>query len=535
MPACWRQWAALCAAVFVGLACAATPAAGATKHQPRRRHVVCGTRSRAHRGPSRRIVCVRRRQTRQHVTLLWHTPSARAHAVAVHKPTGQPGGAPTPPGGVPVGEPAPAPCTIFVSPTGGGSGASADSPEAFSDALSRVVPGSVVCLEAGTYSETSNVWISRSGTPSAPITYRNYGGEALIQYTGGTSGAAYLSGGLLETSSGSDWGGTHDIVFDGLTLDGANLIGSGIALIQGGHHLTIRDCVISNTGETGIALNAVDYVTVEHNMIHHTGYNQGWSSGISLWYGGPNPTYGGSTAWYDTYAGFHNVIVDNIVSGAYDNSSNHTDGNGIIVDGSGSIPPVLIANNLVYENGGRGIEVYDNDGSAWVVNNTAYADGLDLKVSGGRAPDYGAYQASDVHFINNLAYGRQNGQRYTSAYTYNNTSSNISWAGDMGYNGSAQGVSSSVISSPTQYRYGAPMFASLPPISSDSSPWALAPPPRSIGNAFTLRSNSPAIGGGTNPTTGMSGAEVASAQPYLSTDLAGDPRGSTPSPGAYEG
>jgi len=360
-----------------------------------------------------------------------------------------------------------------------------------------VVPGSVVCLEAGTYNEGSNVWVSRSGTPSAPITYRSYGGTALLQYTGGASGAQYMSGGLLETSSGSNWGGTHDVVFDGLTIDGANQIGIGIAVIQGSHNITIRNCVVRNTGATGIALNATDYVTVVHNMVYHTGYNQGWSSGISLWNGGPDATYGGSSAWYDTNPGFHNVIADNIVSGAYDNSSNHTDGNGIIVDGSGSIPPVLIANNLVYENGGRGIEVAYNSGAAWVINNTAYADGLDLKVGGGQAPDYGAYQATNVHFINNLAYGRQNGSTYTSAYTYVQRRATTKLAGNVGFNGTPEGVAEA----PDAYRYANPQFTDLPQISTSAAPWSQAPPPWAVGRYFSLKAGSPALRGGVRADT----------------------------------
>ena len=421
-------------------------------------------------------------------------------------------------------------CTIFVSPSGGGNGSTSSSPEALSSALSQVGPGSVACLEAGTYNESSTLWISRSGTPAAPITYRNYGGVALVQYTGGAT-----SSGVLETSSASNWGGTHDVVINGLTIDGGNEAGIGIATIQGSHNVTVTNCVIRNTGATGIAFNAGDYLVATHNEIFHTGYRNGWSSGISLWYGGDSATYGGSTAWYDTNAGFHNVIVDNIISGAYDNSSNHSDGNAIIVDGSGSIPPVLIADNLVYENGGRGIEDNANSGDVWIVNNTAYADGLDLQVGGGQAPDYGAYSATNVHFVNDLSYGRKNGSGYTSAYIYNNTSSTISWAGDMGYNGSTQGLSSSVTSNASQYNYGDPLFTSTPTIPSGSSPWASATPPWSIGNAFTLQSGSAAIGGGTNPTTGMSGAEASSAQAYLATDLAGNPRGATPSVGAYQG
>jgi parallel beta-helix repeat protein len=358
----------------------------------------------------------------------------------------------------------------------------------------------VVCLEAGTYGTTTSLFLTHSGTASAPITYRNYGGTALIQYRG--TAAAYPTGGVLETSSGTNWTGSHDLVIEGLKIDGGNWLGGGISVIRGSHNITIRDCVIQNTGAEGIELNAVDYVTVTDNEIYHVGYNQGWGSGISLWYGGASstPTYGGASAWYDQRAGFHNYIVDNIVSGAYDNSSHHTDGNGIIVDGDGSIPPALIANNLVYENGGRGIEVYSTSGDVWVVNNTAYANGLDPRTANGAAPDFSAIHASRVHLIDNLAYGRASGAGSKAAFLYVNVESTVTWVGDMGYHGSVRAVGASIPSDPSQYRSADPRFVHAPSIPPGRSPWARALPPWRIGRSFALRAGSPALRGGVHLT-----------------------------------
>jgi hypothetical protein len=414
-------------------------------------------------------------------------------------------------------------CTIYASPSGSSHarGRRRLAPTNLSSALAAAVPGSKVCLEPGTYEVTSNVWLSHSGTRSAPIVYRSYGGEALIQYTSGPSDA-YLSGGVLETSSGSDWGGTHDIVIDGLTIDGEYEMGSGIAVIAGSHNVTIRNCGIVNTGQSGISLNATDYVTVVHNKIFHAGYNQGWSSGISLWDGGPSPVYGGRTAWYNRYAGFHNFIVDNIVSGSHDNSPNHTDGNGIIVDGSGSIPPALIANNLVYENGGGGIVVGYNSGSVWVVNNTAYANGLDPMVDGGRTPEYEALDAGHVHFVNDLAYGHATTATSPTGYTYAAHLSSIEWLTDLAYNGVTSALSTAVTHHPRRYRYADPRFIWAPPLPTESTPWAFALPPWDVGHDFKLRHGSPAIATGTDPVTalGMRGQLASGMRHYLSRDLA---------------
>jgi parallel beta-helix repeat protein len=328
---------------------------------------------------------------------------------------------------------------------------------------------------------------------------------------------------LFETSEGSNWRGAHNIMIDGLTIDGAHLIGSGVAVIRGAHNITIKNCVIRNTGATGIALNGTDYVTVVHNLIYHTGYHQGGSSGISLWYGGNGaPTYGGPTAWYNRARGFHNVIADNSVSGAADNSRYRLDGNGIVVDGAGSIPPVLILNNLVYENAGRGIEINDTHGKIWVVNNTAYADGLDKRIGTGEEPEFSAYYASTVHWVNNLAYGRIDGNRYTDAYLYMNLDSTISWAHNVGFKGSLSGAGG-VTGEPTAYRYADPLLTSPPAIPAGQRPWASAPPPQSIGSDLEPRAGSPALHAGVDPAnvTGMTGALATDLTRYLTTPTPG--------------
>jgi hypothetical protein len=425
-------------------------------------------------------------------------------------------------------------CTLYAGAHGSASasGTSKDTPTTLSAAAAKAVPGSIVCLEAGTYNISSNLVLRRSGTRSAPITYRNYIGTPLLQYTGGS-----LTGGMLQVAGGGGWTGAHDIVFDGLTIDGANTIGSGVFVSTGAHHVTVRNSVIRNTGSAGIVFNANDYVTAKNNLISHTGYKQGTSSAISLWNGGPSPTYGGATAWYDTAAGFHNVIVGNIISGAYD-ATDHQDGNGIIVDGSGSIPPALIANNLTYQNGGRGIEVNHTTGDVWVINNTAYANGLDLKVGSGRAPDIMANVSSSVHFVDNVGYGRMNGSPYADAFVYNNTQSTIAWAANLAFNGSTSGISSSVTDDPAQYRYADPLFTSAPPVPAGSAPWAAAVAPWSIADALTVQPTSPAVDTGVDPhaVPGMTSVLAAGFDQHVATDLAGAPRiqGAATDVGAYE-
>jgi hypothetical protein len=392
-------------------------------------------------------------------------------------------------------------CTVHVSPGGSptASGRSEHSPTSLLSAVSRAAPGDVVCLAGGTYETSSNIILTRSGTSSAPIIYSGEDdGRTLIRYTGGS-----LSGGVLQTAKGANWGGAHDVVLRNMTIDGGDLIGAGIFVAPGSHHITIVHCTIRDTGATGIALNAVDYVKVVDNVVFHAGYNQGWSGGISLWYGGSSPTYGGPTAWYDRAPGFHNYIVGNIIAGTVDDSAHHTDGSGIIVDGSGSIPPALIANNIVYENGASGIEVYHTSGEVWIVNNTAYANGLDLRVRHGTAADFEAIQATAVHLVNNLAYGYRDATRYPNAYLYKSIgSSSIDWAHNLAFNGSTIGVPSDVTGNRSEYIYVDPRLTALPPVSDGDgdTPWADAPPPWGLGSAFSPEAGSRALHAGADPS-----------------------------------
>ena len=100
----------------------------------------------------------------------------------------------------------------------------------------------------------------------------------------------------------------------------------------------------------------------------------------------------------------------------------------------------------------------------------------------------------------------------------------INWAGNLAYNGSTISIPSSVTSNASQYRYVNPQLTSPPALPSGSAPWASATPAWSVGAAFTLQATSPAIGAGANPTAAMTSDEASSAQPFLSTDLAGKTR-----------
>jgi parallel beta-helix repeat protein len=170
--------------------------------------------------------------------------------------------------------------------------------------------------------------------------------------------------------------------------------------------------VLRDNGGPGINTNyGIDYITIENNEIYGNANTNAYvGSAISLWNaGGPI---------YDQAPGYHYIIRNNII---YDNRNLQpypTDGNGIIIDNNdrGETPDLrlaktLIANNVIFHNGGRCIHVL-NSSNVDVVNNTCYhnleteklAEGCNGEITLQRTYDYAS--SVNIRVYNNIAYGR---------------------------------------------------------------------------------------------------------------------------------
>jgi len=409
-------------------------------------------------------------------------------------------------------------CTLFASPSGNdsNSGSSSSSPKTFNGAAAASQPGSVVCLLAGTYNLNSTFYPPTSGSASSWITYQSFGnGPVNFVWTAGATGQPMFRLGGSSFPSGPAY-----LEFKDLNLDGQNNAADGF-FCQGGHHLSFIGNSIDNTGGSAIGAVDCDYLTSDHNMINHNGYLYGWTSAISY----------NSAQWFDNYAGFHNIISNNIITGEYDGSGNHTDGNGIILDlsngsynySSANTPAALIINNVVYGNGGRCIQtnVVTN---FWIVNNTCYNNNLDPTL--GTAGSFSTSGSQNGYFINNISLA------WSSAYpTYiqEGSNSNIQYFADM-YYGSSPNFSSS------QLIQANPLFVSAPSLTQYGYSTAL--PPLQLGTDLTLQSGSPAFGKGIDPSTlsGLPSAIVSDLKNYIYADINGKPRpqGGGSDLGAYQ-
>jgi hypothetical protein len=362
----------------------------------------------------------------------------------------------------------------------------------------------VVCVAAGNYNVSSTIYPSHSGTSSNWITYTAYNGVPVITWTGGGSTAVIQSYGSTFPN------GPGYIIVQGLSFNGNNQADQGYSC-NGAAHLKFLYNTFVNFGSAGIESVKCDYITADHNTVLHSGYNQGWSSGIDF----------GLLDSFDSYSGFHNFMTNNIVAGEFDGSSYHSDGNGFIIDDGGqgttNNPATLVANNVAYANGGRGFAC-DDCSNAWFVNNTSYGDGLDTSQSG---IEWTINDGYSVHWVNNIAESWNNNRVYIAE----GTTSNLSFTNNLYFGGSNS------VSGATGFINANPNFINPTSVTSTAltagtgGQYANAINPSSLGNALDLQSNSPAIGAGIDPTTLTSDSNLKSdMSSHIYTDMNGNTR-----------
>lgn len=396
----------------------------------------------------------------------------------------------------------------------GNTGLTTSDPVSLADVVDLCVPGTTVLLIDGTFQLDSSLAITLQGTADAWITFQPQNpGSAVIEWTGVTNDPMFY---LLSAT------GEHCcfIEINGLIFDGANVATNGIFCqkpsgVTGFHPFAIRiiNNEIRNVGASGIATIQADYIHVIGNKIHHVGMVRGWGSGISL----------NTNIWADNEPTFHNLILNNIISGVYDccgtnriddpgDDTDITDGNGIIYDRSASgnsSPPVLIANNVIYQNGGRGIITF-MAGNAWIINNTCYMNALDLLLGndGSGIPDIGDIQiggnSANNYVFNNIVHA------WTIRHAFAlMTSSDAMWRRNLWFGGDdLYGIDPGDAADNNQFLHANPVFTAPPAVDpDDGGQYLLAGDPDDLTTEFHLQSSSPAVDYGVDPRT-VSGQKI---------------------------
>jgi serralysin len=248
-----------------------------------------------------------------------------------------------------------------------------------------------------------------------------------------------LAAKIVGPSSGTNNIGTNAIVempASFVVIDGFDVSGSGGGTCIDGawnytagnhpHHLIVVNNNIHGCGGAGIGFGGGDYYIVANNIVNNNAAtSQYHMSGIDI-YSAVAATGFTSTAADNAY--YHNIIRNNI---SYNNVETwscaangqgpgcHTDGEGIIIDcfdcnGVGIYTAkTLIVGNLVYGNGGNGIQV---GRSSWVTvaNNTSYGNFTDTGNSWPYRAELANNAAGNTIWVNNIAYaGQGTGSNYT--------------------------------------------------------------------------------------------------------------------------
>jgi hypothetical protein len=322
-------------------------------------------------------------------------------------------------------------------------------------AAREVRPGSTVLVMSGTYTSDGTKYplvLSTSGTPDAWITFAAAPGEhPVIQIPRGAGAWAgiYLPGTSYVVIDGFEVVGQNGSISaaEAAGNDGTQAVLNEVCIYVDGagfgdfhppvpHDVVIRNCVVHGCSSAGIAANVADAITIAHNHV----YDDAWwtvfgTSGISLYH--PTDVPGSGTT-----AGYKNVIVGNLVHGNENrlpwkdgNPPGIYDGNGIIIDDGNHTQRPLgiadvqgkpytgrsqVANNIVHDNGGRGIHTYSSS-HVDIVNNTTWNNLLTASPHIGYG-EIDAESCTDVNVVNNVAVNR-NGKDANRAdggvYAYN--------------------------------------------------------------------------------------------------------------------
>jgi parallel beta-helix repeat protein len=284
--------------------------------------------------------------------------------------------------------------TYYVSTTGSNSssGSEASPFRSINHAVnySGLKPGDTIIVKPGTYTE--QVVMQKDGAANGYITLQSeVPGQALIRPP---------SGGYSTVSIRADY-----VVVDGFDVQGGS--GHGIDA-ESVHHTVVRNNTVHDSGGSGIQYNYSEFITIEGNTVYNNASTNGYQcSGISI-YQNRNITGDTTTGGFRTIVR-GNVSHDNVTTAT--NIGEHTDGNGIIIDDfqstqNGSFSsytyPTLVENNLVYENGGKGVQVTWSD-YVTVRNNTAYHNNQDNLNPGTWRAELSNQQSSNNTWINNIA------------------------------------------------------------------------------------------------------------------------------------
>ena len=300
-----------------------------------------------------------------------------------------------------------------------------------------------------------------------------------------------------------------------------------------GHHIGVFNMHIHDFPGGGIVLAQNDYFTIWKNVIHDTSKKSPYhESGISVWQ--PHAIYKfKQKSSYDKEK-FHIKILNNISYGNYTGDAvkeDHTDGNGIIVDAwkHNQTPPYdiypysgLVQGNLVYGNGGRGIQIFYSV-NVTIANNTAIGNNWDPLSSTTWRGEITVAVSDNVSVVNNVMLAtpdpsRPQQQRNTAGFegAVGRDNADVIWTHNLTFN-TASSAASFNASAPTMTRRIIAEFEAANPLSG-VEPKVLANDASAFKIGFPLP-DSPVLGAGVpTPDYPPVSYRVSSSQPHQTSE-----------------
>jgi parallel beta-helix repeat protein len=324
--------------------------------------------------------------------------------------------------------------TYYVDASKANSGDGLTEANAFktlTEAANATAAGDVVLVKDGTYaafqettSGQANGWITWRAFPNHKpmISFDGWQGiyvkGSYVEIDGltvrGNNSKVTLAGALKQGKGCENTAGAYEAIYNGNGIYVDSRPSDSNPKNEKYHHVTIKNCTVYECGGPGIGTIQADYITIENCKI----YNNSWyslfgTSGISLY-----QHYNS-----DASSDIKNIIRNNIVYGnkmlvpwVFGNCK-FTDGNGIILDDfkntqNGSTlgkyyGKTLIENNVVYNNGGRGIHAYLSE-NITIVNNTCYQNCASAEIEDGEITIIGksGSNSENCSVYNNILYAR---------------------------------------------------------------------------------------------------------------------------------
>ena len=296
--------------------------------------------------------------------------------------------------------------TYYVSTSGSDSNSGTlSSPwRTIQKAANTVSSGDTVLVRGGTYSE--RVTLTKSGTSSAWITFKNYQGETPVIDGSGITISGYDSG-LFDISS------TSYIILDGFTVRDSTKAGISV---HRSHHVTIKNCHTLYTYSSGIRSDNKDSyseptpnnIIIDSNWIQYS-HQGGGQEAMSICRTADFQITNNLVDDTNHYIGidckqscYNGVIANNEV---YTTSSGN-----IYVDAHSTYPSynIDIYNNYIHGSGSAsiGIKVGSEDGGANVYDINIYNN---IVVTGSYCYKYADVETSpyrqtlnNIKFINNV-------------------------------------------------------------------------------------------------------------------------------------